>query len=183
MRIPKENGLQVLQDLYCEDFPTEFQLALTLLDATELMQNSEGIIGLAVARYSASLSRGGHALVTVVLEDLAERSDVQEWVERLSKVDGEYSHVGEVRKLDMIQFASGGTKSEITEVSSTLAKLLQHMAETILVQEEQFLALPTVVQTALCSSYGINQSQAIRNFEFEGVRWFRFDDPMSWSAW
>lgn len=184
MKIPKENGLQILQDLYQEDLPTEFQLALKFLETTELAPTDEGEIGLAVARYSLSLNRRGIPLVTLELEDLQERSNVQELIQNLEEVNDEYCFVGSVHKADTIQFATDLAQSEMIEVSSVLARLLQSMSETVLVQEDQFRSLPAAVQTAWRTSYGFTeQSPPIRLVEHEGVRWLRFDDPMSWSAW
>ena len=184
MRVPKEIGLHRLQELYQEDLPTEFQLTLTLLEATELPPNDEGVIALAVARYGISLNRRCISLVTVELEDIWERSNVQDLIERLEEVNGEYCFVGEVRKVDSIQFASGLAESEMIEVSYVLARLLKSMSETVLIQEDHFLALPTAVKSTWLREYAFTEkSKPIRQVEHEGVRWFRFDDPMSWSAW
>jgi hypothetical protein len=184
MRVPREIGLQRLQDLYQQDLPTEFQLTLTLLETNELPPNDEGVIGLAVARYGVSLNRSGCTLVTLELEDIRERSNVQDLIELMEEVNGEYCFVGEVRKIVKLQFATGLSELEMIEVADVLANLLQSMSETVLMQQDQFLSFPTAVQSAWLREYAFTEkSKPIRQVEHEGVRWFRFDDPMSWSAW
>lgn len=133
-----------------------------------------------VGRYSPSKFRmtltNGHAnRVEIELVDLYDDHQ-HSFIDFLAYRDGNMWPIGSVLKVESYHTAKDLQDFEVIAITNLTVSLVMFFAECVVVEEQQMLRQSAAVQQIWKDRYGFWSEKEI---EYQGVRYWRFDDPAS----